>query len=836
MVPTGDPRIVQVIGIRDPTKKLCVNSVPIGDTLARLNEVNESYDISLYEIGKTIENISQDTEVYVADTYSQLSSAEQILRDANCRNMINRTNTDSTSNPVEFTHVFDFATASEYTYDATKIEISDGVCKLLPINQIDNNNTSDGFDGATHSGTMWKYSASTVALKETQLIRLRFDETVNSVSFADSTGNNPNSTCSNDTCPASGEEGVSNKAVSFTGANDFITVPQISSSISNFTISAWVYFNSLPSSDIAIFNPDDWETGKLKLQLTSNGYVGVCIYGNKTVGGSDYCPTTTNALTINNWHHVVIIYDSNNKTLKIYLNNDTGETFTFGTAEAAILGPGKFLGGWWKLDEFAVWPRSLTASEVDRLHSLQPLSYSGYFLSSIMDASSSTSWKTLSWTPTRPMLKELPNATTPESAYLEGNITDTPIALWRMNGGVGSISDGTVVFDSSGNGYNLTAKNTNNTGMAYVNAKLNQGINFDGVDDWVQIDYNSNLFPTTFTVETWAKITQDPGALYYLIDGSVTGNLAGYSLYASSGSTSHWSAALADTNNSWQTLTGRAVLRDEWVHLALTYNGTTARLYNNGVLTDEKSFTYTLPSSNAPIYIGGSNYSGGGYYNFPGIIDETAIYNSALDGSQILDHYKRGALRLKFQVHSCSSSSCGGVAWGGSGGSDSTYFSEEMNSEAGLPSLAMTLVSNARYFQYKTFFETDDDTYSPGLGAVSIGPPHYDQNAPTVVNATGVNYVTLLTFTETLGAKNSGSIKYQISPDGTTWYYYNVSSWSVATTSPNDTNSATEIENNILNFPSEVSTGSFFFKAFLFSNGTQAVELDALTITGTRSE
>ncbi len=49
-----------------------------------------------------------------------------------------------------------FTTAGNYAVsDATKVEIADGVAKLIAVDQTDDDNTSTGFGGGTHNETQW---------------------------------------------------------------------------------------------------------------------------------------------------------------------------------------------------------------------------------------------------------------------------------------------------------------------------------------------------------------------------------------------------------------------------------------------------------------------------------------------------------------------------------------------------------------------------------------------------------------------------------------------------------------------------------------------------------
>lgn len=209
----------------------------------------------------------------------------------------------------------------------------------------------------------------------------------------------------------------------------------------------------------------------------------------------------------------------------------------------------------------------------------------------------------------------------------------------------------------------------------------------------------------------------------------------------------------------------------DWHHIAATYTGLRMNIYIDGVwnaTTVDTSFL--IASSSNPLLIGQtydtSAFDGGINEFFGGSIDEFAIYNRALSYTEIKDHYKRGAVRLKYQVRSCDDAVCAGESFIGPDGTAGTFYSELANPAIGLPSLALTNVGNNRYFQYKAFFETDNPTYWPALRNITIGPTHYDAGIPTIVNTTGQTYDTLTGFAETLGGANVGTINYQLSNDG----------------------------------------------------------------------
>ncbi len=75
-----------------------------------------------------------------------------------------------------------------------------------------------------------------------------------------------------------------------------------------------------------------------------------------------------------------------------------------------------------------------------------------------------------------------------------------------------------------------------------------------------------------------------------------------------------------------------ALPANTWTHLAATYDGTTMRLYVNGVQVASQAQTGAIATSTNPLQIGGDSLYG---QFFQGTIDEVRIYNVALTAAQI---------------------------------------------------------------------------------------------------------------------------------------------------------------------------------------------------------
>jgi len=72
-----------------------------------------------------------------------------------------------------------------------------------------------------------------------------------------------------------------------------------------------------------------------------------------------------------------------------------------------------------------------------------------------------------------------------------------------------------------------------------------------------------------------------------------------------------------------------------WTHAAVTYDGTTMRLYKDGVLERSISKSGTISTSNSVSANIGRNPDGSYHYN--GLLDDARIYNRALSQSEIQD-------------------------------------------------------------------------------------------------------------------------------------------------------------------------------------------------------
>jgi len=217
-------------------------------------------------------------------------------------------------------------------------------------------------------------------------------------------------------------------------------------------------------------------------------------------------------------------------------------------------------------------------------------------------------------------------------------VADAPEAYWRLNEASGAILDSMGRHDGSASGGYFARSQT---GALAGNADT--CVQFDhGSQDLVTVPYSANLNSVPFSIECWAQYTgPSPMDAYYAplassyFDGSAN---HGYVMYGTLAGA--WECWLGKGVGAWTFSQGAPVVQSTWAHLVETFDGTTAKMYVNGVLTQSSSVASFLPNPGQPFYIG-CNLAYGSYF-FTGFIDEVACYKSVLSPERVNAHYNLG--------------------------------------------------------------------------------------------------------------------------------------------------------------------------------------------------
>ncbi len=304
---------------------------------------------------------------------------------------------------------------------------------------------------------------------------------------------------------------------------------------------------------------------------------------------------------------------------------------------------------------------------------------SGNYTSKVFNATEDVSWDNISWVQGGYYQQELPHNKAIETGFSGVNMTGN-ILLLHLNESSGDFTD------YSGEGLTATAENFE--GDEYgTTGKFGDCLDFDGTDDYVNTTVNQNLSGGSFSLFVWVK--------------DISGNYVISQAHTMTPTySSDWILGYS-SGGLWfrsQIIGGGGTISDgDWHHLGFTFDETTARLYIDANLIGSVIPSGYGASSGATVNL---MTRGDGTSSFvSGKMDEVAIWNRTLSPTEILDNYKRGALKLNLAVRSCDDAVC-----------DTENFSAITGNSP--QSLSLT---NNQWFQFKYDFETDNSSYSPKL-------------------------------------------------------------------------------------------------------------------------
>ena len=397
-------------------------------------------------------------------------------------------------------------------------------------------------------------------------------------------------------------------SLDFNGSSDYVNANTTVQSNLDFSVSAWI---NPASYDKAILG-----TRPTVSAGTSNGFT-ININSSGNLWGRIFTESTVtqvqtgSTIPLNNWSHIAIIYDSSSNTLKTYLNgSEVGSVvgsvssiasindLNIGRASVGSSGYSYFNGS---ISNIVVYNSALTASQISTLF----------------------------------------NFGTPETS-----ISFDPVAWWKLD-------DQNAITDSSGNGNTGTNNGATNSpgGVAYVPSwKITSALPIPTVNYTTALEFNqpsangeyvdigtiSYLNQSTdFSISQW--VFSSSTRPYTQFNGIPIRLGGGFIYLATGGGFQRWEYEFMGGSRQ-KVITGVDVPNDEWVHIAMTFEGTVAKFYQNGDLKHTGTIGTTYSGSNSRIGRGANS----NLYAWSGKISNTALFNSVLSLSNIATLYNNG--------------------------------------------------------------------------------------------------------------------------------------------------------------------------------------------------
>jgi|11_taG_2_1085331.scaffolds.fasta_scaffold00400_3 hypothetical protein len=385
-----------------------------------------------------------------------------------------------------------------------------------------------------------------------------------------------------------GVGGQINYGARFNGSSSKITVSTsattpVDFTSENFSISLWFKADSLHSGAlIGKWSTSDGTGRAILLHTNSNG----TFTFSERQGTSGFNLTTTSTYVADTWNHFVYVRNATQSIL--YLNkvsetdSRTNSINSGSNTELAIgyqTGGFKYFDG--SIDQVRIFSKALSQTEVDTLYAETACVYTATTTDNDYPTTNLAYYK-------------LDNSAEDEKGSYDGTESNIEYRFGRygqaavFNGSSSYISTGIGIDSYSSRSYSFWFQQNSSTGKSRV---------FGGVNGSAT---NGGMF----------RIKEDNGQInYYAID------------------------------NTAYTFT-TTLPNDVWTHIALTDDGTTAKLYVNGSEITSPSTSSFTSTTNTNLQIGRgmlNTGSAGDYTN--GLIDQVRIFSSALTSSQVTELY-----------------------------------------------------------------------------------------------------------------------------------------------------------------------------------------------------
>jgi RHS repeat-associated protein len=228
------------------------------------------------------------------------------------------------------------------------------------------------------------------------------------------------------------------------------------------------------------------------------------------------------------------------------------------------------------------------------------------------------------------------------ASYAPAVAADTPTGYWRMDDQQVAVGTQTLA-DSSGNGNTGTLTSTTLGKPGALTGDPDTSVGFyinAGDQNWATLPGSYPTGRAATTLEAWVKPNVLAGQTSVIGYGDATLN-SGHQLFLGTNGTSAELRYAGSTSSN--ILDGGTLAVGTWYHLAASDDGTTLRLYVNGVQVNSVA-AGSFQKATGQAQIGRFQPGAESGTWFRGWIDEAAIYSAAVSTTRLLAHYQAGSV------------------------------------------------------------------------------------------------------------------------------------------------------------------------------------------------
>ncbi len=430
-------------------------------------------------------------------------------------------------------------------------------------------------------------------------------------------------------------------ALRFDGADDYVKVTDNDALDvgTSFSAEVWIKSYSGPSY---IYRKVVNAAEDKSMQIDSSGKARFYLYN--AFGGTELI--SNKVVNDNQWHYLAGTYDGstanlyidgildNSKSASGDIADSTGDLYIGQDSNNALYFKGV-------MDSLRWYTRTLSASEILSNYNAGNIEFQ-------TRSGSSTDPNDGTWEAWKPVTSE----TVIDSVDHLYNISDSGlVSYWSM--------DETADNSCASGGDACDAKSSYDgaaTGTTITTGRYSKARDFNGSSDSIDITDQAALRPTNIALEAWVKPDVADSQYHTVIakqrddNGGSIGS--SWTLYGPSNN-NKFRLGMFDGFDWHDVYSTTTASPGTWYYLAATYDGTTMRIYVNGI---EESTTPYAGSINylgtRPVKIGAGetdvDFAEGEFYD--GTIDEVRLYNTALSADTILQHWQEGEDALPLEA------------------------------------------------------------------------------------------------------------------------------------------------------------------------------------------